>query len=63
MDIDDDMGIPPFRLPGNMSASELEYVRQWFDHYLDKCDAVVAFLTEYSEQCAQEGDTGEPAKS
>ena len=49
MDIDDDLGLPPFRLPGHMSAEELEYVRQWFDHYLEKAVTPFCMISRYVE--------------
>jgi hypothetical protein len=53
MDMNDDMGRPPFRLPRDMdSEPEREYVRMWQDHYLSKegVGAVVAHLVEYRAQ-------------
>lgn len=59
MDLNDDLGKPPFRLPRDFeSEGEREYVRMWRDHYLGKMGVegvVVACLKEYTEQL-EEGE-------
>jgi len=57
MDLNDDLGKPPFRLPAHFeSDDEREYVRQWMDHYIAKggIAAIVAHLVEYREQLESE---------
>ena len=38
------------------SAEDLEYVKRWFDNYLDKggIESIVAYLSEFLEQTQSE---------
>ncbi|GMI18805.1 hypothetical protein TrLO_g11882 [Triparma laevis f. longispina] len=66
MDLNDDLGKPPFRLPRDFeSEGEREYVRMWRDHYLGKMGVegvVVACLKEYTDQL-EEGEEEDDSDS
>jgi hypothetical protein len=62
LDQDDDFGATPFPSLAKIPPDELEFVKQWFDHYLQNAK-VVGYLVEFREQLEREREAagGDPS--
>jgi len=53
LDENDDFGVPPFPSISAKAPEELEFIKNWMDHYLQSA-TVVGYLTEFRLQLEQE---------
>lgn len=51
MDLNDDMGKPPFLDLNCMSNDEREYIMMWLDFYLAKEPEIVGYVKEFFDEC------------